>query len=301
MELFLKTINENHIRYRRDCTLAELSTFKVGGPVDWVFYPSTVEQCRILIRLAKSLRKSTIFLGNGSNILGSDKGCDEWIIRTDDLDTLEMKGDGIISVGAGVKLVKVSSFAAKAGYTGFEFAHGIPGSLGGAVFMNAGAYGGSMDQVVLRTFFLDENGELNSIEGEEHCFGYRESFFVHHPECLIVGAEIKLIPGDPNEISALISDLQQRRREKQPLEYPSAGSTFKRPVGYFAGKLIQDSDLKGYRIGDAQVSEKHAGFVINRGNATCAEIMDLISYVKEKVLKDSGVELECEVRFVGKK
>lgn len=292
-------LNQLQISYRLDQTLSELSTFKVGGPAEAVLYPETVEQCRRLIRYANSVGKKLVFLGNGSNILGSDRGCSDWIVKTDRLAELALNDEGVMKVGAGVKTVKASSFAAKNGFSGLEFAHGIPGTMGGAVFMNAGAYGGTMDQIVLRTHYLDESGELHTLEGEEHCFGYRKSFFTEHPFCLIVGTELQLKKGVQSEIYELIDELQQRRREKQPLEYPSAGSTFKRPEGYFAGKLIEDAGLKGYRIGGAQVSEKHAGFIINRENATGNDVRRLIRYVQEKVKETSGVELECEVRYLG--
>lgn len=299
MDQLENILNKLQIPYRLDQTFAELSTFKVGGPVEAVFYPETTEQCGKLIRYAASAGKQLIFLGNGSNILGSDRGSRDWIIRTDRLAELSLDTDCVMRVGAGVKTVKASSFAAKNGCSGLEFAHGIPGTMGGAVFMNAGAYGGSMDQIVLRTHYLDEQGELHTLEAGDHCFGYRKSFFSEHPSYLIVATELQLHRGDPGEILETIRDLQQRRRDKQPLEYPSAGSTFKRPEGYFAGKLIEDAGLKGYRIGGAQVSEKHAGFVINRENATGSDVRQLICYIQEQVRETAGVELECEVRYLG--
>lgn len=299
MEPLLIALNELNIPFRQDCTLAELSTFKVGGPAELVFYPETADQCATLIRFAKKENKKLVFIGNGSNILGSDKGCTDWIVKTDRLAELTLDQNGLMRVGAGVKTVKASSFAAKNGFSGLEFAHGIPGTMGGAVFMNAGAYGGTMDQVVVRTHYLDDNGDLHTLQAADHAYGYRESFFIHHPTYLILETELQLKPGDTKEILALIEDLQQRRREKQPLEYSSAGSTFKRPEGYFAGKLIEDAGLKGFTIGGAQVSEKHAGFIINCGNATGSDVRQLISYVKESVKNRFGVELECEVRYLG--
>ena len=292
-------IEQHNIRYRRDCTMADLTTFKIGGRVECVFYPESVEQCQFLISLAKKEKRRLFYLGNGSNILGDDNGFHHWILKTDLLQCIEVASPCELYVGAGVKNVKVSSFAAKLGLSGFEFAHGIPGSIGGAVYMNAGAYGGSMDQVVVETEYLDFDGNLRILDCAAHCFGYRHSFFVEHPEYLIVGCKLRLNQGDVSEINALIADLQNRRKEKQPLEYPSAGSTFKRPEGYFAGKLIQDAGLKGYRVGDAQVSEKHAGFVINRGNASSEEVMQLIHDVQRIVMEKFGVELECEVLFLG--
>lgn len=301
MEALKRLLSKYPISYREDCTLAELTTFKVGGPADLVLYPDTVEQCSAIIRTAKEAEKKLIYLGNGSNVLGEDSGCRDWIVKTDRLCALSLDERGILTVGAGVRTVKASSFAAKNGYSGLEFLHGIPGTIGGAIFMNAGAYGGVMEQIVLRTQYLNESGTLCTLEAAEHDFGYRKSFFMNHPEYLIVGCELQLSKGDPAEIWATINDFQQRRREKQPLEFASAGSTFKRPVGSFAGKLIEDAGLKGYRVGDAQVSEKHAGFVINLGNATGAEVRQVIADVQKKVMEQFGVELECEVRPLGSK
>lgn len=299
MESLQKQLNDLQIPYRLDCTLAELSTFKVGGPAEVVFYPETAEQCVDLICFANKLNKKLIYLGNGSNVLGNDQGCSDWILKTDRLTTLTLNDNGVMTVGAGVKNVKASSFAAKNSFTGMEFAHGIPGTIGGAVFMNAGAYGGTMDQIVLRTRYLDENGNLHTLEGADHQFGYRKSFFVAHPEYLILEIELQLQNGNQADILALIDDLQQRRKDKQPLEYPSAGSTFKRPEGYFAGKLIEDAGLKGYRIGGAQVSEKHAGFIINYDHATGNDVRQLIQYVQKTVKEKFDVDLECEVRYLG--
>ncbi len=296
LKLLLSQLN---IDVRTDCTLAELTTFKVGGPADVVLYPHTVEQCAAVIRFAAQANQRLVYLGNGSNLLGQDAGCRDWILKTDGLNELTLKENGVLRVGAGVRNVKVSSFAVKNSLTGLEFAHGIPGTIGGAIFMNAGAYGGAMEQVVLKTEYLNEQGDLCCLDAKDHCFGYRHSFFMEHPEYLIVGCELQLSKGDVETIQRTINDLQQRRRDKQPLEYPSAGSTFKRPEGYFAGKLIEDAGLKGYRVGDAQVSEKHAGFVINRGNATGAEVRQLIKDVQQKVFAQFGVHLECEVRSLG--
>lgn len=292
-------LEKHHIVYSENSTLAELTTFKVGGPASMVLYPETIEQCAYVLKLAKEQGKKLIYLGNGSNMLGSDRGCEDWILKTDRLAELTMVSDGIIRVGAGVKTVKVSSFAAKNGYTGFEFAHGIPGTVGGAVFMNAGAYGGSMDQVVLRTHYLDDCGNPCVLSKEDHDFGYRKSFFMQHPSYLIIGVELQLQKGETKEILALIDDLQQRRRDKQPLEYPSGGSTFKRPEGYFAGKLIEDAGLKGYTIGGAQVSTKHAGFIINFDHATGDDVRALIAHVQRTVFEQFGVNLECEIRSLG--
>ncbi len=299
MEGLERRLTDLKIEYCTDCLLAELTTFRVGGPADMVLYPDSVEECAALIRLAKEGQKNLIFLGNGSNMLGTDAGCRDWILKTDGLNELDVDTQGILTVGAGVRTVKASRFAVELGLSGLEFAHGIPGTMGGAVFMNAGAYGGSMDQIVVSTDYLDEQGVLHTLDGKDHDFGYRKSFFMQHPEFLIVRSRLQLQKGDPHEILAVINDLQKRRREKQPLEFPSAGSTFKRPEGYFAGKLIEDAGLKGYRIGGAEVSEKHAGFVINRGDATGADVRALIAHIQKTVFDKFGVHLECEIRSLG--
>lgn len=290
---------KNQINYRTDLTLSELSSFKIGGKADIVVYPTTEEQCVALIRYAKKQGEKLIFLGNGSNVLCSDDGCRNWILKTEGLSTLQLDQNNVLTVGAGVRLVKASSFTAKNGLTGMEFAYGIPGSIGGAIFMNAGAYGGSMDQIVIETRYLDSDGNSHVLKGDQHLFGYRHSFFTEHPDYLIIETRLQLQPGDKNQILATIEDLQNRRKEKQPLEYPSAGSTFKRPEGYFAGKLIQDAGLRGYSIGGAQVSEKHCGFIINAGGASCKDVKALIRYVQQEVKKQFDVKLECEVRELG--
>ena len=201
-------------------------------------------------------------------------------------------------MGSGVTLAQAATFAAQAGLSGLEFAHGIPGSLGGGVFMNAGAYDGEMAQVIAWVDCLDETGASHRLAGDDLALGYRTSCFAQRP-WLITGARLTLTPGDPAAIRAKMADLAQRRRAKQPLEYPSAGSTFKRPPGHFAGGLIEQCGLKGYQIGGAQVSEKHAGFVINTGGATCQDILDLIHHVRQVVRDQTGVLLEPEVRLLG--
>ncbi len=295
---FKNYLDAQKIVYREDCTLKELTTFKVGGKADLVVYPETAEQCRKIISYTKENQIKVVYLGNGSNILGDDEGCRFVLLKTDRLNRMHLNPEGILTVEAGVRLVKVSSFALQNGLTGLEFAHGIPGTMGGAIFMNAGAYGGSMHQVVLRTHYLDGSGVMHTICNREHCFTYRHSTFMDHPDFLILSTEIQLKNGDKNLISAKIKDFQQRRMEKQPLEFPSAGSTFKRPEGYYAGQLIQDAGLRGFRIGDAQVSEKHCGFVINRGSATSEDIKKLIDHIQKEVLNQFGVELKREVQFL---
>lgn len=298
MKALKQLIDQLNIPFRTDATLADLTSFKVGGRADLVVYPRNVEECVALIRCANEARERLIYLGNGSNVLGSDKGCRDCILRTDRLDKLELN-EGVITVGAGVRTVKVSTFAAKNNLAGLEFLYGIPGSVGGAVFMNAGAYDGSMDQVVLRTRYIDEAGELRVLEKDDHNYGYRKSFFMNHPEYLIVETDLLLTAGNCDDIFEKIDELQRRRKDKQPLEYPSAGSTFKRPEGYFAGKLIQDAGLRGCSVGGAQVSEKHCGFIINKDKATGDDVRALIDHVRAEVKAQFGVDMECEVRYLG--
>ena len=292
-------ISRFNIPYRTDCSFSDLTTFKVGGKVDLVLYPETEEQCIALMTWSKKEKVPFIFLGNGSNVLGSDNGYRGIIVKTDRLNKIELLENGILAVGAGVRGVKASSFAANNGLSGIEFLHGIPGTIGGAIFMNAGAYDCSIDQVLLQTRYLDDEGNVHILKREDHNFGYRKSFFMEHPNYLILDVMLQLKPGNKAEIVALINDLQQRRREKQPLEFPSAGSTFKRPEGHFAGKLIQDAGLGGYSIGGAQVSSKHCGFIINSNNATSSDIHALIQHVQDVVCKQFDVKLECEIRFLG--
>ena len=237
-------------------------------------------------------------IGRGSNLLVRDEGVRGAVLCTAEMHEITITGSSTIVAEAGASLFSIASTALRQGLAGAEFAAGIPGTLGGAVFMNAGAYGGQMADLIMRTHYLDSDGKPGVIEGDAHGFGYRESIFKAHPDWTILRAELRLAPGSPASIREKMQDYAQRRREKQPLEFPSAGSTFKRPEGYFAGKLIQDSGLMGYAVGGAQVSEKHAGFLINRGGATCADMLALIEHVQKTVLQNFGVELQCEVRLI---
>ncbi len=301
MDALEQFLNENKITFREHETLAELTSFKIGGRTGGVFYPQNADQAAAIIRFAAEKGKKLLYFGNGSNILGRDEGCSCLILKTTELSELKVDAQGLLTVGAGVKLAKASSFAAQRGFSGLEFAYGIPGTVGGAVFMNAGAYDGAMDQVVVSTQYLDEDAKQRELAEKEHTFGYRKSFFMNRPGCLILSAKMQLHQGEKAKILAKMEDFQQRRKEKQPLEYPSAGSIFKRPQGTFAGKLIDEAGLRGTRIGDAQVSEKHCGFIINLGHATGADVRALIAYVQKRVWETSGIFLECEVRDLGTK
>jgi len=288
------------IEVRCEEPMSAHTTFRIGGGARRMAFPSSLEEMTALLSLAEEKGWPFFVVGNGSNLLICDEGLEKLVIMTAKLCDITVDAEhGVIDVCAGAKLSKVAVAAQENGLGGLAFAHGIPGSLGGAVFMNAGAYGGSMDQIVKRTFYLNERGEVCILEGEKHDFGYRKSYFMQHPEYLILGTELQLKKGKTEEILALIEDLQQRRRDKQPLEYPSGGSTFKRPEGYFAGKLIEDAGLKGCSVGGAQVSEKHAGFVINYNHATGDDVRALIAHVQAVVKEKFGVTLECEIRFLG--
>lgn len=279
--------------------MAKHTTFRVGGPAALLALPKGEGEVRQILQLARQMGVAPFFLGKGSNLLVADEGVDRFLVKLPGgLTRLEREGEAGLYVGSGVTLAQAATFAAQAGLSGLEFAHGIPGSLGGGVFMNAGAYDGEMAQVIAWVDCLDETGAPHRLAGDDLALGYRTSCFTQRP-WLITGARLTLTPGDPAAIRAKMADLAQRRRAKQPLEYPSAGSTFKRPPGHFAGGLIEQCGLKGYQIGGAQVSEKHAGFVINTGGATCQDILDLIHHVRQVVRDQTGVLLEPEVRLLG--
>lgn len=274
------------------------TTFAIGGPADLFVVPKTPEQLAKVLQVICDCGLPLLLLGNGSNMLVSDAGYRGAVVCTTEMDDVRAVAENRLIVQAGALLSRVSRYAQRAGLTGAEFAGGIPGSLGGAVFMNAGAYDGQMAGIVEQTEYLDGSGTVHTLTGEEHCFAYRGSAFRAHPDWVVLRSVLRLQPGDPAAILDKMNDFAQRRRDKQPLNYPSAGSTFKRPEGYFAGRLIEDAGLKGVSVGAAQVSEKHAGFLINRGGATCEEMLRLIELVQQRVREKFGVELECEVRII---
>ena len=274
------------------------TSFRVGGPVRLMALPRSEGEAEAAVRAAAALGIAPFFMGNGTNLLVSDSGWEGFVIKTfDGLDGLYAEGEALIA-GSGVLLSRLANFALERGLTGLEFAHGIPGSLGGAVTMDAGAYGGEMRQVVAETEYLDADGSRGVLRGEEHAFGYRRSAFSGGSR-LILRARLELRPGDGAEIRARMDELMAKRKSKQPLDVPSAGSTFKRPEGYFAAALIEECGLKGFAVGGAQVSEKHAGFVVNRGGASCADVLAVVEHVRETVLRRTGVELEPEIKPLG--
>lgn len=274
------------------------TTFRIGGPADYFLLPSSSEEVKGILEICKEESLQYFILGNGSNLLVSDEGYRGVIIQLyRNYGGLTVEGTEI-RAGAGVLLSQIAATARNESLTGFEFAGGIPGTLGGAVVMNAGAYGGELKDVLKEAVVMDREGNIFTVPVEKLAMGYRTSL-VKTAGYLVLEAVISLKKGSQEEIRDTMKDLADRRISKQPLEYPSAGSTFKRPEGYFAGKLIMDAGLRGYQVGGAQVSEKHCGFVINKGNATAADVLTLIENVREKVQEQFGVTLEPEVKFLG--
>lgn len=298
-ELVLKQLNkllgaENVLT---DEPMSKHCTFRIGGNADYFVTPCNVSQVKSVVDFARDNGIAYFVTGNGSNLLVSDDGYRGIIISIGkNMSDVSVNGN-TITVMAGATLAKVASVAAKHSLKGFEFASGIPGTVGGALYMNAGAYGGEMKDVVKSTTYLDKDGSVRTISNDEHCFGYRRSIFLGGG--IILSTELELAEGNIDEINALMADFNDRRRTKQPLDYPSAGSTFKRPEGHFAGKLIEDAGLKGFAIGGACVSQKHSGFVINTGDATCADVQKLIEHIQNIVFQKYGVKLETEVKYLG--
>ena len=274
------------------------TTFRVGGEADALLKIRSKEQLEKLIPYFKMVELPYFVIGNGSNLLVGDKGYRGIILQLGDgMDQIRVEGCRL-TVQAGCLMSQVARAAYENSLTGFEFASGIPGSIGGGVVMNAGAFDGELKQVVTRVWVLNEDGEVWILDNQDMEFGYRTSVIKKRP-FVVVQVELELEPGNQEQIKARMDELNQRRRDKQPLQYPSAGSTFKRPEGYFAGKLIMDAGLRGYSIGGACVSEKHCGFVINKGNATAADVAEVIREVQERVKDRFGVTLETEVIFLG--
>ena len=273
------------------------TTFRVGGPADVLVQPDETALAAILA-LCRQYHVSYSFIGNGSNLLVGDKGIRGVVIEmTDPMGNIEVDGTKI-TAQAGAMLSKIANTAASNGLGGMEFAAGIPGSVGGAVVMNAGAYGGEMKDIIEKVYVLDENGAQLELDRDALDLGYRHSC-IPEKKYIVTKVVLELVPRNVAEIRSEMKELNEKRAEKQPLQYPSAGSTFKRPEGYFAGKLIMDAGLRGYQVGGAQVSEKHCGFVINKGDATAADICQLMRDVSDKVQAQFGVVLEPEVKMIG--
>lgn len=274
------------------------TTFRVGGNADYFVSPETIEEVKQTVAMCMESDMPYYILGNGSNLLVGDKGYRGVVIQIyKEMNDILVDGDRI-KVQAGALLSKIGSVALEVGLTGFEFAAGIPGTMGGAVVMNAGAYGGEMKDILEEVTVLTKEGDVLTLSRDQLDMGYRTSV-IAKKDYIVLEATIALKKGDRDAIKARMDELRVLRTTKQPLEYPSAGSTFKRPEGYFAGKLIQDAGLRGFQVGGAQVSEKHCGFVINKDNATAADIAELMKQVSERVKEKFGVELEPEVKRLG--
>ena len=285
------------LELREQEPMSRHTTFRIGGPVRLMALPKTEKEAQAVLKTAWELECPPFFLGNGSNLLVADAGYEGFVLKlARGMDQVQEVNRRLVA-GSAMLLSQLAWAALGRGLAGLEFAHGIPGSLGGAVTMNAGAYGGEMAQVVTAVTCLTRRGELETVPADRCAFSYRHSAFSDGSR-LILRVEFSLPQGDPEEIRAKIEDLARRRKEKQPLEWPSAGSMFKRPAGHFAAALIEQCGLKGLTVGGAQVSEKHAGFVINRGGATCADVTALIRQIQDRVLDMTGVRLEPEVKII---
>ena len=295
---FLAQCRGARIPVKADLPLCEYSTFRIGGKADLVLFPTTTEQFTLqLAMLAQSGLKYKV-VGNGSNVLFSDEGYRGVLVFTTEMKQYRFDNDSLYAQ-SGASLARVCNDACKQGFEGFSFGCGIPGTVGGGVYMNAGAYGGQISDVLLSSECYDTaNNRAFALDAAAHEFSYRHSIFAEHPEYIVLSSRFALSRGNADEIMQRVREQLQSRREKQPLEYPSAGSYFKRPDGYFAAKLIDDCGLKGLRVGGAEVSVKHAGFIINTGNATYSDVLSLEEKIKEKVYSDFGVSLEREVRVI---
>ncbi|KXG74643.1 UDP-N-acetylmuramate dehydrogenase [Thermotalea metallivorans] len=285
-------------RIRRNESMQEHTSFKIGGPVDIMVLPASVEEIRYALQVCKDYQVPYHVIGNGSNLLVRDKGIRGVVIKiAENFSDVRIEGNRV-TAQAGILLSALAKKMMKESLAGFEFASGIPGTLGGAVAMNAGAYGGEMKDVVTGASVLDHDGKVSWLCRDELAFGYRHSI-VQQKGLIVLEVEMEFQKGDYEKIKEITADLTQRRTTKQPLHLPSAGSTFKRPPGHFAGKLIEDAGLKGVRIGDAQVSELHSGFVVNVGSATAEDVIHLMKLVQKVVRDQFGVELHPEVRIIG--
>lgn len=275
------------------------TTFKIGGPADILALPENINQIQDLINYCKANFLDYVVIGMGSNLLVSDKGYRGIVIKIgQQMKNIAIKDDKI-TAEAGVRLSELAKKAAKASLSGLEFAEGIPGSLGGGIFMNAGAYGGELKNIVTQVTAIDnETGEIINLSNGKIGFSYRSSVF-QNKDYIIISADMQLQKSNSDEIYKKMKEYSRNRREKQPLEYPSAGSVFRRPAGHYVGPMIEQLGLKGFKIGDAQISEKHAGFIVNRGNATAQDVIELIKYIQNKVFKAYGVNLETEIKMLG--
>ena len=301
MNGFINFLKAESIEFEENVDGKRLCSFHVGGNVRVVAKPKTADQLSALYDFLLENDIRNILLGRGSNVVISDEGFDGVVVSLSELSSvnIDISDDNCIVAGAGASMLKLANFAQQNGLSGIEFAHGIPGTVGGGVYMNAGAYGGEICQVLKSCLVFDQiDGYIFLIDASQCDFSYRHSIFMDNKNLIVLFATFELKVGNPDEIKAKMDEYKAKRMASQPLEYPSAGSTFKRPEGYFAGKLIEDSGLKGFSVGGAQVSEKHAGFVINKGDATADDIKNLVCHIQKTVKEKFDVSLECEIEFV---
>ena len=274
------------------------TSFKIGGPADFLVVPENSHQLEEMLRTLISTSTPYMIMGNGTNLLVSDKGIRGVVIKIfDNMNNYSAK-DEFLEFEAGMLISKASKIALENNLSGLEFAEGIPGTIGGAVTMNAGAYIGEMSMVVSETDYMDADGRVIRVVGPEHGFAYRTSI-IQKTKGIVLRTKLKLKKEDPLKIKALMEEFNFKRRDKQPLEWPSAGSVFKRPEGHFVGKLIDDCGLRGYGVGGAQISDKHSGFIINKGNATCEDVINLIRHIQNTVNEKFNIQLEPEIRIIG--
>ena len=303
IETLRQALQESALPFAQQEPLASHTTFQIGGPAVFWCTPKTVDQLRRTLALCRENGVRTYLLGNGSNTLFADEGYDGAVIDLRGLNfgpTAEPQPDGStrLTASAGLTLGRLCAAAQQRGLAGIAFACGIPGTIGGAVYMNAGAYGGEMKQVIQEAAVFFPQEGVRFLTAEKMAFGYRHSLLIDQPEAVVLYAVFRLAPGEPEAIRETMRQLMERRRASQPLELPSAGSTFKRPEGHYAGTLIEQCGLKGLTVGGAQVSEKHAGFVVNRGGATFADVTELICQIQHCVLERTGVHMEPEVKII---
>jgi UDP-N-acetylmuramate dehydrogenase len=300
-KMILAALEENLPgEYVENASMAQNTSFRIGGPADILVTPTTTDKIVAVLELAKEYKAPLLIMGNGSNLLVRDKGIRGMVLKTSALREV-VRTDTKVTAGAGMLLGALAQKTAAWGLSGLEFASGIPGTVGGAAVMNAGAYGGEMKQVIMAVTAISPTGQLITIPKDKLDLSYRHSIFQTEPYSgyIITSVEFSLIPKAVEEIKAVIDDYTKRRLTKQPVDLPSAGSMFKRPEGYYAAALIEGAGLKGFQVGGAQVSPKHAGFVVNVGGATAADVLALVKAVQAKVLADKGVALEMEVKIIG--
>ena len=290
-------LKELKIEYSENAVLAQYTTFRIGGAAKLAVFPKNTDEACAVLKLLHNEGIRVLVMGNGSNLLVSDDGFDGAAVILSGMREICIDGCRV-TADAGVPLTKLALEAAKHSLTGLEFGYGIPGSVGGAVYMNAGAYGGDMSQItVLSVYYDPESGEIRTLTGEEHDFRYRHSSYMENGR-IILSAEFLLKEGDKDTVTATMNELMSRRREKQPLEYPSAGSVFKRGNGFITAQIIDEAGLKGRSVGGAEVSEKHAGFIVNKGGATAKDVLSLVEIIKSEVFEKYGYEIECEIRYI---